>query len=61
MRARRVVTEVAREHGWPLATDKEESMVLRGGDGRKNRRNGLVEKMKWLGAILDERLEFAEH
>lgn len=56
-----MVTEVAGEHGLPLATDKEESMVLRGGEGRKARRNGLVEKVKWLGVILVEGLEFAEH
>lgn len=36
-------------------------MVLRGGEGCKKRRNWLVEKVRWLGVIFDERLEFAEH
>ena len=54
-RVKRVVTEVATEQRLPLAADKEESMVLRGGCGRKKRRkNGLTEKVKWLGVILDD-------
>ena len=62
VRAQRVVTEVAAEQGLSLAADKEESMVLRGGCGRKkNRRNGIAEKVKWLGVILDDRLDFKEH
>ena len=57
-----VVAEVAAEQGLPLDADKEESMVLRGGYGRKKRRrNGLAEKVKWLGVILDDRLDFKEH
>ena len=61
-RVQRVVTEVATERRLPLAADKEESMVLRGGCGRKNRRkNGLAERVKWLGVILDDRLDFREH
>ena len=37
-------------------------MVLRGGCGRKkNRRNGIAEKVKWLGVIVDNRLDFKEH
>ena len=36
-------------------------MVLRGGYGRKkNRRNGIAEKVRWLGVILDNRLDFKE-
>ena len=38
-----MVAEVAAERQLPLAADKEESMVLRGGCGRKKRRNGLTE------------------
>ena len=39
-RVQRVVNEVAAEQELPLAAGKEESMVLRGGCGRKkNRRN----------------------
>lgn len=45
----------------PLGAEKEESMVLRGEEGRKKRRNGLVENMKWLGVIPDEGIELAEH
>ena len=61
-RVQRVVTEVAAERRLPLAADKEESTVLRGGCGRKKRRkNGLAEKVKWLGVILDDRLDFKEH
>ena len=49
-RVQRVVPEVAAEQRLPLAADKEESMVLRGGCGRKKRRkDGLTEKVKWLG------------
>ena len=61
-RVQRVVTELAAEQRLPLAADKEESMVLRGGCRRKIRRkNGLAEKVKWQGVILDERLDFKEH
>ena len=53
---------VAAEPRLPLAADKEESVVLRGGCGRKKRRkSGLNEKVKWLGLILDDRLDFKEH
>ena len=55
-----MVAEVAAERQLPLAADKEESMVLRGGCGRKKRRNGLTEKVKWLEVILDDRLDFKE-
>ena len=61
-RVQRVVTEVAAEQRLPLAADKAESMVLRGGCGRKKiTKNGLAEKVKWLGVILDDRLDFKEH
>ena len=61
-RVQRVVAEVAAEQILPLAADKEESMVLRGGCGRKKRRrNGLAEKVKWLRVILDDSLDFKEH
>ena len=61
-RVQRVVTEVAVEQGLPLAADKEESMVLRRGCGRKkNRRNGSAEKVKWLEVILDDPQDFKEH
>lgn len=60
-RTPRVVTEVAAEVQLPLATDKEESIVLKGGWGRKKRTGGIVEKVKWLGVILDDCLDFKEH
>ena len=61
-RVQRVVTKVGAERRLPLAADKEESMVPRGGCGRKKRRrNGLVEKVKWLGVILDDSSDFKEH
>ena len=55
-----MVTEVAGEYGLPLATDKEESIVLRSDCRRKRRRGRIVEKVKWLGVILDDRLDFKE-
>ena len=60
-RVQRVVAEVAAELRLPLAADKEELMVLRGGCWRKNRRNRFAKKVKWLGVILDDRLYFKEH
>ena len=60
-RVQRMVAEVAVERELPLAADNEESMVLRGGCGRKKRRKGIAEKVKWLGVILDDRLDFKEH
>ena len=61
-KVQRVGTEVAAERRLPLGAHKEELMVLRGGCGRKKRRrNGLVEKVKWLVVILDDRLDFKEH
>ena len=60
-RVQKVVGEVAAAHQLPLAADKEESMVLNGGCGRRKRRGGVVEKVKWLRVILNDRLDFAEH
>lgn len=36
-------------------------MVLKGGCGRKKRRSGVMEKVKWMWVILDNRLDFVEH
>ena len=53
---------MAAEQTLPLAADKEDSKVLRGGCGRKKRRrNGFAEKVKWLRVILDDRLDFKAH
>ena len=61
-RVQRVVAEVAAEQRLHMAADKDKSMVLRGGSGwKKRRRNGLAERVKWLGVILDDSLYFKEH
>lgn len=61
-RVQRLVGGVAGEHRLPLATDKEESIVLKGRFGRKQRRRGVViEQVKWLGVILDDCLDFGKH
>ena len=61
VRVHKMVAQVARKHGLPLAVDKEESMVLRGGEGRKTRRSGMAEKVKWRCVILDEHLDFRQY
>lgn len=40
------------EHQLSLAADKEESIVRKGGCGRKTERSGVVEQVKWLGLFL---------
>ena len=55
-----VVKEVAREWDLPLAPDKTERIVLRERTGRRGKR-GDVEKVKWLGVILDEELSCTPH
>ena len=59
-RVSRTLKEVAGERGLPLAGDKEERLVLRDKLGRRGRR-GVVEKVKWLGVILEEDLDFGPH
>ena len=60
-RVQKVVAEVVAEQQLPLAADKEELLVLSGAGGSKKRRNGLTEKVKSLGVILDDCLDFKEH
>ena len=60
-RADKVVKEVAEERGLHLEGKKEEKLVLRKGGKKKRKRNGEVEKVKWLEVILDEDLEFDAH
>ena len=55
-----VLKEVATEQGLPLAEEKEERLILRSKAGRRGRR-GVAEKVKWLGVILDDELDFAQH
>lgn len=56
-----VVAEVAAEHRSPMAADKVESIVLKGGYGKKERRGGVIKQVKWLGVILDNCLNCKEH
>ena len=60
-RVQKVVAEVVAEQQLPLAPDKEELLVLSGTCGSKKRRNGLTEKVKSLGVILDDCLYFKKH
>ena len=60
-RVQKVVAEVVAEQQLPLAADKQELLVLSGAGGSKKRRNGLTEKVKSLGVILDDCLDFKEH
>ena len=55
-----VLKEVATEYGLPLAEDKEERLILRGGGARWGKR-GACEKVKWLGVILDKDLDFGTY
>ena len=55
-----VLKEVAAKHGLSLAEDKEERLIFRDGGGRRGKR-GICEKVKWLGLILDEDLDFGPH
>ena len=59
-RASVVIKEVGAEFRLPLAEDKEEMLVLRDKRGRRGRR-WTVEKVKWLGVLLDDELGFGPH
>lgn len=60
-RVQRVVVEVATEHRLSLAGDKEESIALKGDCWWNKRRYGDFEKLKWLGVIFEDCLDFKEH
>ena len=49
------------EHELPLAADKKEAMVLQCDSRPKTRRGRVAEKVKWLGVILNDCLDFKEH
>lgn len=49
------------EHELPLAGDKKEAMVLQCDSRPKTRRDRVAEKVKWLGVILNDCLDFKEH
>ena len=55
-----VLKEVAAERCLPLAEDKEERLALQSKSGRRGRR-GVAEKVKRLGVIFDEDLNFGQH
>ena len=55
-----MLSEVATEKGLPLAEDKEERLILRGGGGHRGKR-GDCKKVKLLCVILDEDLNFGPH
>ena len=55
-----VLKEVVAERGLPLAEDKEERVILRGGGSRRGKK-GVCEEVKWLEVILDEDLDFGPH
>lgn len=61
VRAQKVVVEVPAKFQLPLAAGKEESIALKGGCGREERRGEIVEKVKWLRVILDNCLNLKEH
>ena len=59
-RVSRTIKEGAAERGLPLAEHKQECLILRNKIGRRGR-HGMTEKVKWLGVILDEDLDFGQH
>lgn len=61
VRAQRVVAEAAAEFQLPLAANKDQSIHIRNGCGRKKRSGGIVKKVKWLGVILEDFLNLKEH
>ena len=56
----RTIKEVGGERALPLAEDMEEHLILRIKTGRRGWRR-LIEKVKWLGVILNEDLDFGPH
>ena len=60
-RADRVLKEMALKRGHPLEDSKQEKLILRKGGRKKRRKNKEIERVKWLGVILDEDLEFDIH
>ena len=60
-RADRVLKEVALKKGLPLEDSKEERLVLQKGGRKKKKRNKEIERVKCLGVILEEVLEFDIH
>ena len=61
--ANRVVNEVAIKHNLSLQLDKHEEIVFNpGGKGSgKRKKRTEIERVKWLGIIIDETLDFDYH
>lgn len=56
-----VVKEVAEEFRLLSAEDKTGRLALRGEHGQPKRKGKAVQRVKWLGVILDEGLDFDLH
>ena len=59
-RALVILKEGAADRELPLPAEQENMRILWGGGGSSGR-NGAGQKVKWLGVILDEDLDFAVH
>ena len=61
--ANKIVNQIAAKWTLPLEKDKHETIVFNpGGAGSGKRKKRVeVERVKWLGIILDETLEFDHH
>lgn len=59
--ADQVLKEVAPERGLPLENRKAEKLVFRTGGRKKRRKNMEIQRVKWLGVILNKDLEFDIH
>lgn len=57
----RVLQEVALERGLPLEVKKDEKLILRSNGRKKKGKNWEIERVKWLGVILNEALEVDIH
>ena len=59
----KMVVEIAKNWNLPLEKEKHEKIVFNSkgvGSGRRKKRSE-VEKVKWLGIIVDETLDFDHH
>lgn len=55
-----VLKEVAVDRGLPLVEDKEKRLINRNSWGKRGLQ-GMAEKVKWLGVILNQDLDFRPH
>ena len=61
--ANRIINEVATKHNLSLQPDKHEEIIFNpGGKGSRKRKKRMeIERVKWLGIIIDETLDFDHH